>query len=396
MSGIRVGLLILVLAGLVIFTVQNLSPVLPFSFLFGRTLAMPLAFWLLVAIALGSVTALVLSGLMRFGPPGNRPQKRRSPSAGFRPAAPSGPTAGRTSQSDRFAANPNQTVMQDNTTQLQDEVEPRFGPRWMSNWGWRSSDTNASDRRANDDSDWGSPTKEEWEDWEDYETPNEPDRTRRVVEPRSPTPQPEIRDMPRDYDDQRPDTVYRAGSIYSYSYRRSAAQPEDVYGEAQPETQASEDELESRQNEYSPNSYQDSYSTGRDWQENYSSNNYPDEDEDNWVESDASEPPPADDPTPVYDAEYRVITPPYRDLTEDEADEVDDEDDPYRDMPFEPIVEADRGDRDDAFNLADEPDPTSDEVEVWDDWDDWEPSNSPQESRDETDWSSDSDRDLQR
>ncbi|NJO77382.1 MAG: hypothetical protein HC827_01920 [Cyanobacteria bacterium RM1_2_2] len=60
---VRVVLLLLIVGGLVAFAIQNLTPI-ALVVLGTRTLALPLAVWVLGALAAGALTTLLLSGFM--------------------------------------------------------------------------------------------------------------------------------------------------------------------------------------------------------------------------------------------------------------------------------------------------------------------------------------------
>jgi len=78
---VRVFLLLIVLGVLVLFVLQNMTPALSLTILGMQTLALPLAVWILGAIAAGAITALLTGALIRLG--GGRPSRRRS--SGSRP-----------------------------------------------------------------------------------------------------------------------------------------------------------------------------------------------------------------------------------------------------------------------------------------------------------------------
>ncbi len=59
-------LLLVILASLLLFAVQNLSPSLSLVFLGIQTQALPLAVWMLAAVALGVATTLVIAALLRL------------------------------------------------------------------------------------------------------------------------------------------------------------------------------------------------------------------------------------------------------------------------------------------------------------------------------------------
>jgi uncharacterized integral membrane protein len=65
MPVLRLFLLLVVLGGLTLLLLQNWSPVLPLVFLGGRSLALPLAVWILLSIAAGAFSTLVISGLFK-------------------------------------------------------------------------------------------------------------------------------------------------------------------------------------------------------------------------------------------------------------------------------------------------------------------------------------------
>lgn len=66
MSGIRLTLLALVLVGLIILLVQNLSLALPLVFLGMRTRPLPLALWILLSITAGGLTSFLVSTLFKL------------------------------------------------------------------------------------------------------------------------------------------------------------------------------------------------------------------------------------------------------------------------------------------------------------------------------------------
>ncbi|GET40824.1 LapA family protein [Microseira wollei] len=63
---IRLGLLLLVLGGLTLFALQNWSPVLPMVFLGIKTASLPLAMWILFAIAAGLVTSWLMAAVFQL------------------------------------------------------------------------------------------------------------------------------------------------------------------------------------------------------------------------------------------------------------------------------------------------------------------------------------------
>lgn len=73
----RLVLLLLVVCGLVLFAVQNSTPTLSIAFLGLRTAALPLGVWLAAAIALGALTTLALTLPLSLRPRPRTGQRRR-------------------------------------------------------------------------------------------------------------------------------------------------------------------------------------------------------------------------------------------------------------------------------------------------------------------------------
>ena len=63
---IRLVLLLLVLGGVTLFALQNWSPVLPIVFLGIKTVSLPLAMWILIAIATGLFTSVLMALLFQL------------------------------------------------------------------------------------------------------------------------------------------------------------------------------------------------------------------------------------------------------------------------------------------------------------------------------------------
>lgn len=78
---IRIALLLVVLGGLTLLLGQNWSPVLPLVFLGAKTQALPLAIWILLSIAAGAVTSLLITGLFKLANYFAPPLKRRRPAS---------------------------------------------------------------------------------------------------------------------------------------------------------------------------------------------------------------------------------------------------------------------------------------------------------------------------
>lgn len=300
----RLILLVVVLVALVVLTLQNLSPALSLVFLGGKTQALPLAFWLLSAIALGSLITILIA-LLTTRPPSRKGWRRRP--AGFS-VPPQDEPRDRATRRQSYDANygfsASTTPRSDSAydsgyrSDYRSTSEPNYRPDysadqanirskaansvnqagqkisdWMSNWGQFS-------RRQYMDWDERDRGLEEWEDWEGYENLNRPEASQRVVNSDFDEFN-ELEDLERDRNStytssprgseprtyeppnyeiaQEPEETYRSGSAYSYSYRKAG----DAGGHV--------DNIYDRSDDDEPDTV---------------------------------------DPQTVYDADYRVITPP--------------------------------------------------------------------------------------
>lgn len=66
MAVIRLIILVIVILGLIILLVQNLSPSLPLVFLGMGTQSLPLALWILFSIIAGIITSIIIISLIKF------------------------------------------------------------------------------------------------------------------------------------------------------------------------------------------------------------------------------------------------------------------------------------------------------------------------------------------
>lgn len=212
MAVFRIILLLVVLGSLALFALQNWFPVIPLVFLGRPTIALPLAAWIIGAIAAGATTSLLISGLFQisnlFGP-----QIRRTRSA-------------KTSKSrSGYEANPpretwQETQWQANQAAAAPETETRY------------NDDSQRKNKRNDGSDWESSGVSDWEsDWVDDSSSDSDwvdDEEIDAPEPRS-----SGRDR-IDYDPQpEPRSSAPNSSVYSYSYKNptnsGAGKAESIY-----------------------------------------------------------------------------------------------------------------------------------------------------------------------
>ncbi len=346
----RAIVFLLVVGGLVLFAMQNASPPPLSLVVFGiRTQPMPLSFWLVGAIALGVITTLLMVGLLNLVAPDARsksPRKGRyraasygketsyrttpeSESSGRRPSdsprdsvgaaatSPSSPSGGADpldaqdwetfkspEQWDDWGQRPDPSVAANTSgpTASNRNKSKRQSRREKEQYaaeesyeeiagGWDGYEENAYKESAYSPRG-GSSVEDALDDiaagWDDYDD---------VYGDAEATPPP----PPKDYEAQQsPKTVYRSGSLYSYSYDKSEASESGRDKDAD-----SFDELEDEIDLRDELEYED----------------YPTESErptDNRKPSSGPGPGRVG-PDGVYEADYRVIIPPVRNL-EDEDD----------------------------------------------------------------------------
>lgn len=167
----RIILLLVILGGLTLLLVQNWSPVLPLVFLGVATPALPLAVWILISLAAGASTSLAIASLLQL-------------TNYFSQSKPS------------------------NQRQVQPPPRPQSPPQQAAYTAASKASPKAtppppSDRAVDD---WQESTDEDWHFDEDDE------------EPENTSPPDNVQDRRYEVDSE-PKSSYRAGSVYSYSYR---------------------------------------------------------------------------------------------------------------------------------------------------------------------------------
>ncbi len=206
----RLMLLLAIAGTITLFTLQNLTPVLPLVFLGSPTPALPLAWWVLGAIAAGALTTIVLTflvGLSNF----LTGQVVRSQVRSSRRSPVSEPFS-------KTPAEKNRTAAATAASQAKPS-EAEGDAAWQD---WRGYEAPASRAAAttggsrpqatqdNDGDDWEQGMSDDWEK-EPSEQPND-----RVASSSS-SPSASARD--RFEQPQQPKQGSRSGSSYSYSYR---------------------------------------------------------------------------------------------------------------------------------------------------------------------------------
>lgn len=270
---IKVALLLLIVVAFVALVLSNFSPI-ALNILGITTQALPLGLWVVIAIGLGGLTTLLVTGLLRFGRSSSgatRPRRTatrstdRTTASGFR--APwaggnrqaSGSTEASTYTSSRYTSS---------TTRTGDDWETSQQSRddW-NDWG-ETPDLTDRQTVASSNTQVRDTEDEAWANWDGYE---DLDRGNRQPTDEFDEFEDEFVDrrradneaIPRRTDfeaKQEPEAQRQSGSVYSYSYRRADGSTSPL----------------------------------------------------------PPPPPPPPRPTPspkpgeVYDAEYRLITPPYR------------------------------------------------------------------------------------
>jgi uncharacterized integral membrane protein len=271
MSPTRLSILLLILVGVTLFALQNWSPVLPLVILGIQTQALPLAIWMVGAIAVGAITTLIISALFKlssFTASPHRSKRKRASRVASDP---------RTPWSDQQNTSQQNTFQQNN-----DSMDVPFTVTdSVPDYVYAASNVaNTASNRTDDDWERSSTRSEEWDNWEEDQEPIQPPIDRPtaqtisfsspptfIQEPPTPTDatpyapgfsneQEEWEDW-EDYQEseedefedefeddefedestaanqvnteprtiyevqQTPKTSYRSGSIYSYSYRDS-------------------------------------------------------------------------------------------------------------------------------------------------------------------------------
>ena len=204
----RLILLVAIAGTMTLFTLQNLTPVLPLVFLGSPTLALPLSWWVLGAIAAGALTTLAITflvGLSNFLTGQVVRSQARSSSR-------------RNPGSETFAKTPaekNRTAAATAASQAKPS-EAEGDAAWQDWRGYETSPAQSAATATSRTSPQAAPATD-LDDWErgmsdDWEEPPR-DRPAPSAAPSSPP----VRD--RFEQPQQPNQGSRSGSSYSYSYR---------------------------------------------------------------------------------------------------------------------------------------------------------------------------------
>ncbi|MBL1175924.1 hypothetical protein [Pantanalinema sp. GBBB05] len=219
----RLFLLLVIAGGLVGFAIQNWSPTIALTFLGIKTMALPLALWVLWAIAIGIVTTLVINALFAasnyLAVQAFRNQLRRnaraSESQTYETGRGSGSTYSTTATSrTSTSANPDASWRSWRRDPTEREQRPPASPRDQS------AARDKLDELMDELDDWETPTSD---DWETNPREDRSDRQNRET----------AGSKGRDYEkSQVPRATSQSGSVYSYGYREpqnsGVGQTEDV------------------------------------------------------------------------------------------------------------------------------------------------------------------------
>jgi uncharacterized integral membrane protein len=274
MRNLRLGLLLVSVVAIVIFIQQNLSPVLPLTFLGMKTVAFPLSLWILFALAAGVLTAQLVVMLLQISLAASQRSSVRD--------RPRDPRANR-SVDDRQT--PDAPYAQ---ARSKSDESPYSNPE--KNTNYTDSFTNPS-KAAKDFGtvrDWQDDSRN-WVDDDEVEQNWVDDKENWVDEPIEPgtksSKNPPVTPQKTDYEvPKSPTSEYRSGTIYSYSYRK----PENTgvgitesVNDAEyrviipPNSEHEEQSGESAAGEYSSNDYVDrKYSSDEYTSDEYSNDEY--------------------------------------------------------------------------------------------------------------------------
>jgi hypothetical protein len=212
MAVIRLLLLVVVLGGLTLLVVSNWSPVIPLVFLGIKTRPLPLAMWILMAIAAGGLTSVLISSLLNLSNHLTAQKKRKPFTAAKTTSRPSSyPKEKYQTQTKTY--NSTGTDNQNKTTS-----KPTSNPSNSSEW----------ENLGGVSDDWDEILQDKYNDkYEKYED--------KVKRKNSET---EVQE-PRNFDSttyertQEPKTSSKSGSSYSYGYREptqsGAGKKQSVY-----------------------------------------------------------------------------------------------------------------------------------------------------------------------
>ncbi|MDB9528362.1 hypothetical protein PN498_20390 [Oscillatoria sp. CS-180] len=307
-SAMRIGRIvvaILIVCTLVSLTVQNLSPVLPLTFLSFNSLALPLGVWISGAIALGVLTTVLIvivmdTGMMSRHRSSRRRWTVRQDTAPQDSAGNAGKARGTTATSSPREASTRQPFQ--GARPAREPAPPREPVREASPktsfQGNRETPPPVNNVAAAED--WQAweqrPSPNQWEDWSQASSndPTDENLSRRQRKERQRA-DATLQDLEKGWDDSAQDTVYVAPG---------GSQVQDTLDDIT----EGWDDWDLEDDPPASTAYAQRYEGGEKEVRKDTIYGPPD---------DAGSDPEASDES-VYDADYRVIIPPHRPLNEDE------------------------------------------------------------------------------
>lgn len=199
---VRLILLLGIAGGLILFSLSNWFPSLSLVFLGVATPALPLAIWVLGAIAAGIVTSLLISALFGVS---NYAAVRQVRSQYRRSARRSAGQSEYSSPEPEPASSYSSSYTRSTATDTSDDSA------WRDWEGYEEPidrpQTTAA--KPDQDDDWGAESSDDWDDWDDDTVGSRPGNPKEgTASQRSSYEAP-----------QEPKTANRSGSVYSYGYR---------------------------------------------------------------------------------------------------------------------------------------------------------------------------------
>ncbi len=307
MPNLRLGLLLVSVVASVIFIQQNLSPVLPLTFLGMKTVAFPLSLWILFALAAGVLTAQLVVMLLQFSlainqslQASDRPREARANSSVDDGKIPDARSVQARSKGDEYSSS-----TQEKTPTYTDSF--RSGAKAAADFG--------TVRDLQDDSTNWVDDEEVEQNWVDDDSQNWVDEPIEPATKSSATPK--VKPLKTDYEvPQSPTSEYRSGTIYSYSYRKpenTGVGISESVNDAEyrviipPNYEQEEPSGESAVGDYSSNDYvARKYSSDEYSSDEYSSDEYSSE-QPLKPEIVVPTPTPAPQPNPVYKPEVEPV-----------------------------------------------------------------------------------------
>jgi uncharacterized integral membrane protein len=163
MAAIRFFLLLVLLGGLTVLLVQNWTPVLPLVFLGGQTQALPLSIWILFGVAAGAITSIFIASCFQISSYFAQPRAKKPRRRAAKTAA------------------TRSTPEEKNTSQASDTTRTSSYSYTAANATPRQTPTSVQD----DSNDWETSADDDWDFAEDTAAKSDRDPERREYTDRS-------------------------------------------------------------------------------------------------------------------------------------------------------------------------------------------------------------------